>query len=795
MSFKRPFNKVRNISKITKELFPIARDSVLGFLNESINPNPDQIEVALLTGLTAFLSTLKNGGQHDQAYRAAVACGKSVPHAVDSANIIGDRYHSPRKKTFVTIRTASGLIKRAALSTLTGFPEHKKELIGRDIEGTAKLFTLIPKKSRTKGRGLFGAGAGSFENNLNTEWLNPNDDDVVTDFEGSGLFDWFSSSNSTDTSTVNDPMLFNTTDVTPAWADPNLTTPADADPTLMSTDADQPLSSKIETGLKAFGLGALGLLTGNPAVQGMALQVGIPLAWQLGKTIGKGLYMVGDATIGTLRRKIKEKDWEDTNRTSTLGRIGHGMARTLKGIYQWNDKQMDAMQRWWTDHNMQSDVQKLGATISTLAPALGQDYLAYKQRMLSYQQQQKQAKAQFDYEQKKEKEEIERHNAELKARNERERKEALMYNSDRMAEYADDMAFFDELKKHDEEVKQAKEDYLNSVEDWKRIKNEEKRADLTATAKRESRDAWIDSAKGAIVGTLGAIGAYTTATGLAASGTGIGATIGVPLAILGAALTAGATYLNSANDHAERSRRLSQEAAAAEANGDIDRARRLDAEASREADIVRDKMAQGFEEQRKFEKERAAAEAQRTKLYMDGMTDAANKFADAAHSANRAFDASERAERYANMSVEPEPTDRSNLFTAPRRKPKRASMKFVPDEMTDDDPRLKKFVAKEFYEAPLPADMYATTYTTQAVQRLPYVLAQYDKSEEKPVEMPDLPYVNPLPVTHVNPSSGNSNTLRTRTYTVQKPTPYIRTTPMMANSLNTLQPVKRVRRY
>ena len=147
------------------------------------------------------------------------------------------------------------------------------------------------------------------------------------------------------------------------------------------------------------------------------------------------------------------------------------------------------------------------------------------------------------------------------------------------------------------------------------------------------------------------------------------------------------------------------------------------------------------------------------------------------------------------MSVEPAPTDRSGLETAPRKKPRMASLKYVPDEMTDDDPRLKKFIAKEFFEAPLPTDIYSTPNTAQAVQRLPAVLAAYDKPKQESIRMPDLPYVNPLPVHHVNPGSGSNNSLRTRPVLIQRSPALVRPTPMMGNSLNTLQPRKRGRKF
>jgi VIT1/CCC1 family predicted Fe2+/Mn2+ transporter len=447
---------------------------------------------------------------------------------------------------------------------------------------------------------------------------------------------------------------------------------------------------------------------------------------------------------------------------------------------------------------MQKSIGKLGATIGQLAPALGQDYLAYKQKMQAYQKQQQQAKAQFDYEQKKEQQEIERYNAEMKAKNARERQEALMYNSDKMAEYADELEYQDELKKHDEKVKQAKEEYLDNLKDFQRIKNEEKRDDLTAAAKREKRNAWIDTTATGISTAIAGISAYLAYTGAAASTTGVGAAVGVPLMAVGAVgglAYAAINHFNNASENKEKALKLSEEAARAEAAGDLRRAAQLDKESMKEAKLMQENMAKGFEANEKLSKERAAAEAARTKAFMNSAQDVVKSVANVAHGVNKAWDASERAERYANMSVEPVPTDRSGLEITPRKKPRMATLKYVPDEMTDDDPRLKKFIAKEFFEAPLPINIYSTTNTAQAVQRLPTVLAAYDKPKQETIPMPYLPYVNPLPVHHVNPGRGSNNSLRTRPVLIQRSPALVRPTPMMANSLNTLQPRKRGRKF
>ena len=418
--------------------------------------------------------------------------------------------------------------------------------------------------------------------------------------------------------------------------------------------------------------------------------------------------------------------------------------------------------------------------------------------MQAYQKQQQQAKAQFNYEQKKEQQEIERYNAELKAKNARERQEALMYNSEKMAEYADEMEYFEELKKHDENVKQAKEQYLNSLEDFQRLKNVEKRTDLTANAKREAREGWINVAGAGISTALASLSAYLAYTGAATTATGVGSAVGAPLFGL-SALAAGASiaihYFNTANNNKERALKLSEQAARAEAAGDLTKAAQLDREAMKETKLLQENMAKGFEANEKLSKERAQLEAERSKAFMNSAPDIVKSATNIAHGVNKIFDANERSVRYANMSVDPAPTDRTGLEIAPRKKPRMATLKYVPDEMTDDDPRLKKFIAKEFFEAPLPTNIYSTTNTALAVQRLPAVLAAYDKPNQKTIPMPKLPYVNPLPVHHVNPGSGSNNSLRTRPVLIQRSPALVRPTPMMGDSLSALQPRKRGRKF
>ena len=462
----------------------------------------------------------------------------------------------------------------------------------------------------------------------------------------------------------------------------------------------------------------------------------------------------------------------------------------MKNVYNWNDKQINAATKWAKNHKMQEDVKRLGKTISVIAPALGQDYINYKQKMAAYQQQQKQARAQLAYQQKKEQEEVYRQNASLKAQNVRERQEAMMYNRQKMNEFANEQEYYDALVQYDDDLHHLKRDYQEALRDYEREQNKAKRDELSITAQHTKRSAWLNTAINAAVTGLEGYAAYSAITGAVESASGVGLPAG-----LATLATAGLSYgaakvlksFTSAKDHGYLARQYSEQAAAAEARGEYDLAQRLNEAAIKEADIVRDKMSLALEEQTKFEKERNTAKKEAIKNIVNGV-------GKTLHSLNDAYSASQNAERIANRSIEPKPIDESSFISAPRRKPNMPLLRYVPDEMRDDDPRLRKYIEREYVDAPIPMDVYSTYHTTRAINTiLPYVLAGQPPPKEQTLS--SLPYVNPLPVFHVDPASGSRNTLRTKPIMIQKTPGLVRPTPMMANSLNTLQPQKRGRTF
>ena len=346
---------------IVNEASTIVADAMAAFLKETFGEhNSDQLKAAAMAAIAAFFSTMIHGGHHDQAHRAAVSASKSISHAVDSANIAADKIQQPKEKLLTTLNIASQLIKRAAMLGIPEFPEHTREQIGNDVATVMNLFTCLPKKATTKGKGLFGGGIHDYVNNLNTEWLNP-EDDVV----GGGFMDWFSGlfssgSNDTTTSSASDfSSDINTTNTTyspygftpkPGYVPPPGMTPV---PDSGTSDAyplvalkDQPpgpmefpqtpmqkireiFGTKIlenqnvgiETGgydkPPGFFKSLLGLVpaavnwaTGNPYATLMTLNYAIPIVRNLWTPTTKLLGFIGDQTYGRLRRAVKSGNYD-----------------------------------------------------------------------------------------------------------------------------------------------------------------------------------------------------------------------------------------------------------------------------------------------------------------------------------------------------------------------------------------------------------------------------------------------------------------------------------------------------
>ena len=364
------------ISKLSKEILPVARDAVYACVDEDIHVSPKQLQAAVLAAITTFISTLMNKGHYEQGYRAAIAVSKSMPRDTFAAKESTKNIRDNKKRVTATILTASDLLKRAAESSLTGMPKDIKEMIGNDVSTMMKMFSFIPAikaDEEALGSGMVG-GAAEFDVDLNTDWLGINGSGCG-ELRGAGIGDWLSSlgssisnffstsgdaetyANAVDSApyfdynaTSYDPTAasynssgsnssgynstgynstgYNSTDYNSTY---NYTSNSTANTTSTSTPASTAATSTpaggwgstIAAGLAGIG----GFLTGTPI--GLAISAAVapkiiteltPIVWKLGENlIWKPVSKVADATYGRFRRYIKSQDWDvpDTSQANS----------------------------------------------------------------------------------------------------------------------------------------------------------------------------------------------------------------------------------------------------------------------------------------------------------------------------------------------------------------------------------------------------------------------------------------------------------------------------------------------
>ena len=135
MKRKSDFFDIDPIFSTLDELLPVAENTINAAIAESNGHiSRDQLQIAIIAGLSAFISTLGHGGAFDQGEKAAITIGKSLPHIIVAANKVNKEYANPKDRIFHILRTAAGLLSRAATSTLSGFLPEKRADIGKDIE-------------------------------------------------------------------------------------------------------------------------------------------------------------------------------------------------------------------------------------------------------------------------------------------------------------------------------------------------------------------------------------------------------------------------------------------------------------------------------------------------------------------------------------------------------------------------------------------------------------------------------------------------------------------------------------
>ena len=127
------------------DLLPIAHDLMMAYKAQTPNMNLNQLLVAVSAGLTAYLSTIFNGGHPDQAYRAAISTGKSVSGAVKASKLAAIKIKDPEKRLYKVLSTATDLIKSAGVSVLPDLTSETRTNISDAIDDSIKAVTLLPK--------------------------------------------------------------------------------------------------------------------------------------------------------------------------------------------------------------------------------------------------------------------------------------------------------------------------------------------------------------------------------------------------------------------------------------------------------------------------------------------------------------------------------------------------------------------------------------------------------------------------------------------------------------------------
>ena len=391
-------------------LQPVARDLIAKCIQDGSAKNPDQVIVGVLSGLSTYLSTIGHNGHSDQAYRAALSAAKSVPNAVIAANVYTDKIRKPPEKLYATMKTASGLIKRAAWSRLPEFTNLAKRSIGNDIEGIIQAFTFSEKNPKDKrGSGLFGAGIGDFTNRFNTDWLEPGDDTI----SGGAGFDLSMYDNTTPFSSgVSDPLSswspgFQGVDTDDYgnysgnfsdFSDFSNSTQPDYDLNSTMNDLEYDPSSQcgVDEGPGLFSRiasGAWNAFTWAPRTAWDFLFSGKHL---LGNGITTFMILPNLTKIlGGILHGAKYVGKKFLGPKSSIGKsiLSLDKENYLRRFYNWAGTNIAKVDKDVTNYMRKDKIRRylknLDQSISLLLPALGQDYLAMKRKKQLYEQQKK----------------------------------------------------------------------------------------------------------------------------------------------------------------------------------------------------------------------------------------------------------------------------------------------------------------------------------------------------------------------------------------------------------------------
>lgn len=788
-------------NELLNKVWLIARDSIIAYLQQTKKINPDQIQLAIFTAITSFFSILNNNGDESQAIRTAVSIAKSIPSV---ANLVSNSYKSisnPKQRIEQSIDTASKLLGKSAKASLSGFPMEAKENIGKDIEMTAGLFSHLPKEQHNSSD-VYGSGRdNTFQNELNTQWIMPDTKDsdlsggewwnpfswsIFNPSEETGSYDWTSQtpadadfskysysfqapsfdsgSNSTSSSWLGDAFKSFANSTAETFA--NTTSKAVETIGNATSKAAETIGNVVSDTASSPGFfSRLGGWFQNHPLTSMAL---LQLAPKVLEYTPSLLHFIGNNTIGALRRHVKSAsnapDPDDSWFTSARKKV----RGVLKPVYETTDKYMwDPISNAVNDKKTKKNLKKLWQAISVTLPAAGQDYIVQQYKNKIYQQQlQKQRMAHNLAEQERE-DTIRTQNAKVIADRNKEIRQTLARNSDKLAEYDRQVRRAEQLKKYNAEVRKIKEEERKEIQEYEREYANRESERLSAEAKREKRKAYTSGFSSLLNGIMTGWSTTKVANAFGLPGTVVNA-VG---AAAGAAY-GGYNWYVQATEHFDNAATLTDRAQQFAMRGQFKEAKEYDNLAERQIKLGQSEIDKQIQYDEKLQ-------AQRQKVIMEND----RKIKDLTANTSQFLSKLEEAQYYGEQEellknrkplIRPQPRIYPDM---PVEEPQYPALEPVPDEIKEGDPLLLKYRKHHFIEPTPPADLFATPNLNNAFSMIPYIFRKKEKKKDE-VAL-ELPYVNPLPVEHVKPADGQRK-LRTFAYKVSKPAPRYTTMPVNA---------------
>lgn len=471
--------------------------------------------------------------------------------------------------------------------------------------------------------------------------------------------------------------------------------------------------------------------------------------WKILKNSFEIAGIIFGATVGVKISQFMKTKYEDGSlgaKLQSVMRTVFGGAKAVSNILTSNP-------------DINKRMKKITKAVKQLAPAMAQDYIAYQNRMRAYQDQQMYRKALFDRQEEQRRYDIQRQNAVFMANERRTREEALLHNKQELARQETDKKYLEELAKYHKKLEEAEKDFREKERKYLELQGKRQNDEASRQLLRQSRKEYANaaaSAAGLIADIAGMV--LSPPTSLATAAVGALGNAGAPAAPGAPGAQQGAYFnvdrLQNFADSADEYTRLAEQARQL---GDF----RLAQTYEQAADANLKHFHQIYDVSRSEMKSNEAR-------FYKGLTSFGRLGSDLVHGISGLYfgkkDA-EEAERLKNREVLIPPR-KDYVGPAPLRAPYMPNLRYVPEEVKEDDPRLVKYVKHEYIPEPMPADMYSTPRTYQFVNSVPPKVKQKFSPGKG---LSELPYVAPIPVMRVNPSSGAKPTLKTQVTPVYHP--------------------------